>query len=448
MNTRVSQNPGRAAVLRFPGWRPLLLGLGLALAAVTGYQQTLTEVTATEPVALPFSPSMLEVPAPIPDLPTLSPDSIRELLPPPRTRSEHYVIQPGDTLEQIFRHYGIAMNDLHDILQTDEQYLVMDIIRPDTELTFEFNEQDEFQALSMQTSMVRTVTYRRTDKGFRFYEIVRPTQWQQYIVRADVSSSLYNTILQTGLSEREAMEITHLLGSKINFQRELRPGDTFDAIVSDEYLQERPTGERRLDAIKLNVRGRDYVAIRFADGNYYDEQANSLTPALLRYPTRYHYRVTSPFNPNRHHPVTHRYAPHNGVDLGTPSGTPVLATGDGIVTRVANHPYAGRYLVIDNDGPYSTRFLHLSKILVRKGQRVKRGQKIALSGNTGRTTGAHLHYELHINNRPVNPMTADIPTMTSVPDKQKADYQQLVDNYLPMLTRKQISLTDVSRNQG
>jgi len=406
-----------------------------------------TQMPIAPPVTV-FTPDMLQIPQLIPELPTISDEQIAAIVPPPQPRTEHYTIQPGDTLEKIFRHFSLSMNDLHDILQTDEQYLVMDVIRPDTELTFQFDPDNHFQSVSLQTSMVRTVTYERSDNGFVFSENILPTEWQQYIVRADVSSTLYGTIIKTGLSDADAMEITQLMSSRVNFARELRPGDTFDAIVSDEYLNDIPTGNRRLDAIKLNVHGDDYVAIRFDDGNYYDEKANSLTPALLRYPTRIHYRVTSPFNPNRHHPVTHRFAPHNGVDTAAPVGTPVLATGNGIVTRVVRHPYAGLYVEIDDDGPYTTRFLHLSKALVHKGQRVKRGEKIALSGNTGRTTGPHLHYELHINGRPVNPMTAKIPTMASVPDKDKAHYRELVDNFLPMLSREQISLNNVKPAQG
>nr|WP_246624585.1 peptidoglycan DD-metalloendopeptidase family protein [Oceanobacter mangrovi] len=390
------------------------------------------------------TPLVLVLPQPSAQLPLLDDSALQPLRatppPPPPPVIRHYRIQPGDTLEKIFLHFNIPLADLHDVLQADEAYLVLDVIQPDSELSFEFDPDGVvFQSLSLQPKVNQTVTYQRSEQGFVYSEVVIPTQWNQHVVRADISHSLYGTILETGLSDRDAMEITHLLGNKVNFQRDLRPGDTFDAVVSDEYMGDQATGERRLDAIKLNVRGTDYVAILFEDGNYYDEQGNSLTPALLRYPTSKHYRVSSPFDPKRFHPVTHRFAPHNGVDFATPSGTAVLATGDGVVTRVANHPYAGLYVVIDNDGPFSTRFLHLGKVLVHKGQRIKRGQKIALSGNSGRTTGPHLHYELHINNRPVNPLTAKIPTLVSVAAKDRGSFDELVGQYMPQLARQDVS---------
>ena len=110
-------------------------------------------------------------------------------------------------------------------------------------------------------------------------------------------------------------------------------------------------------------------------------------------------------------------SPHNGVDFATPIGTPVLSTGDGIVTRVRNHPFAGIYVEIEHSTTFKTRYLHLNRALVKPGQRVTRGQRIALSGNTGRSTGPHLHFELHVNNRPVNPLKADIPMVSAIDKK-------------------------------
>ena len=125
-----------------------------------------------------------------------------------------------------------------------------------------------------------------------------------------------------------------------------------------------------------------------------------------------------------------------------PTGTPVLSTGDGVVTRVSNHPYAGKYIEIRHGGDYVTRYLHLHRILVNKGQSVKRGERIALSGNTGRSTGPHLHFELHVRGRPANPMKADIPMTASVPRERRAQFDQRVTELLGLMegTREQIAL--------
>ncbi|WP_235869188.1 peptidoglycan DD-metalloendopeptidase family protein [Veronia nyctiphanis] len=103
-------------------------------------------------------------------------------------------------------------------------------------------------------------------------------------------------------------------------------------------------------------------------------------------------------------------------------GTPVLATGDGVVVKATKHSLAGYFVVIKHGREYTTRYLHLSRILVKKGQRVKMGQKIALSGNTGRSTGPHLHYELHKFGRPVNAMKVPLPQASPIPRKEKAGF--------------------------
>ena len=149
-----------------------------------------------------------------------------------------------------------------------------------------------------------------------------------------------------------------------------------------------------------------------------------------------HWRISSPFDPNRRHPVTGRIAPHNGTDFAAPIGTPVEATGDGVVTMIRHHPYAGNYVVIKHDSTYTTRYLHLSKILVHKGQKVSRGERIALSGMTGRVTGPHLHYELIVRGHPVNAMTAKIPMATSVPKQEMSVFVARRDELNDILDQK------------
>ncbi|MGL5609064.1 MAG: peptidoglycan DD-metalloendopeptidase family protein, partial [Aeromonas veronii] len=161
----------------------------------------------------------------------------------------------------------------------------------------------------------------------------------------------------------------------------------------------------------------------------YDGQGNSLERGFRRYPTHSRYRISSNFNPARKHPVTGMVRPHEGTDFAVPVGTPVLATGDGIVQKATSHPLAGTYIVIKHGRTLSTRYLHLSKLLVKTGQRVKMGDKIGLSGNTGRSTGAHLHYELRINNRPVNAMTAKLPMAEPLSGKERRQFLAKVKSY-------------------
>ena len=179
----------------------------------------------------------------------------------------------------------------------------------------------------------------------------------------------------------------------------------------------------------MTSQGKTVSAWLSDDGNYYDGQGNSLERGFRRYPTHSRYRISSNFNPARKHPVTGMVRPHEGTDFAVPVGTPVLATGDGIVQKATSHPLAGTYIVIKHGRTLSTRYLHLSKLLVKTGQRVKMGDKIGLSGNTGRSTGAHLHYELRINNRPVNAMTAKLPMAEPLSGKERRQFLAKVKSY-------------------
>ena len=127
--------------------------------------------------------------------------------------------------------------------------------------------------------------------------------------------------------------------------------------------------------------------------------------------------------------------PHNGTDFRTPVGTQVVAPSDGIVTKVSYSRSTGYYLSIRHRGAYSTVYMHLSKILVKQGQRVKMGSVIARSGNTGLSTGPHLHYELHINGRPVDAMKVKLDTVaqTKVSNGQRARFLEDVKLYKQQL---------------
>jgi murein DD-endopeptidase len=174
--------------------------------------------------------------------------------------------------------------------------------------------------------------------------------------------------------------------------------------------------------------------VRNPDNNrFYTPEGASLDPAFNRYPFEGRYRLSSHFNPNRHHPVTGRISPHKGTDFAMPIGTNVRAPADGRVEKVGNHPAAGRYIVIRHDNGYKTRYLHLSRPMVSNGQRVTMGERIARSGNTGRSTGPHLHYEVLVNNSQVNAMKVSLPDNQSLQGDRLVAFQRQAEPMLAAL---------------
>ncbi len=366
-------------------------------------------------------------------------------------QDQRYSVVEGDTLEAIFLRKKLSIKVLQDILEADEPYLELDVLRPGDHLDFLIDQSNNrLEALSRIVDPSRTVTYQRNEENFMYNETLTPTTKIAEVTRGQIIGSFYVSASSSGLSDKGVMTITQLLKNTLNFKRDLRAGDHFQVVMEREVIDGQSIGKDRLLAARILLRGKEFGAYLHNDGSYYNAKGESLVPALLRYPTRKKYRISSSFNPRRVHPVTGRVKPHNGVDFAMPTGTPIISTGHGRVTRVANHRYAGKYIDIDEFGAYSTRFLHLSKILVRKGQQVERGQVIALSGNTGRSTGPHLHYELHIRSRPVNPMTAKIPMLKSIPNNEIKGFDlHVVDMQNLMLSKEKIvHLNKQHKNQN
>lgn len=162
---------------------------------------------------------------------------------------------------------------------------------------------------------------------------------------------------------------------------------------------------------------------------YYDSQGNAPELSMDRAPFAYQY-ISSPFDLRRRHPITHRIRPHEGVDLKGPYGTSIAATGGGIVTYAGWKNGYGRIIIIDHNNSYQTRYAHLSAIGVKAGQYVKRGQIIGRLGNSGASTGPHLHYEVRIDGIPYNPMTVKLPSYQPLPASELKAWKQYAVLYL------------------
>ena len=180
--------------------------------------------------------------------------------------------------------------------------------------------------------------------------------------------------------------------------------------VSDTRTAENDTSGDILAAEFVN-QGAIYRAVLNTDGNYYTPEGKAMRKSFLRAPVNFKY-ISSNFNPRRLHPVTGKVRPHNGIDYVAPVGTPIMAAGSGSVVAAGYNQFNGNYVFIKHAGNYVTKYLHLSKRTVNKGQRVKQGQTIGNLGGTGRVTGPHLHYEFVVGGVHKNPRTLTLPQAT------------------------------------
>lgn len=283
------------------------------------------------------------------------------------------------------------------------------------------NKDDQLQYMNWLVSDKEERIYERQIKGHYTQQVLKKKSvWKTEVIKGQIQSSFSNSLSAHGISARQINQLATALQWQVSM-RSLHKGDKFAILMEREYLGDKLTGQARVDAIHILHAGKGYYAIQAANGAYYNVNGETLGRGFARYPLTRQPKISSHFNLSRRHPITKRISPHKGVDFSIPIGTRIIAPSDGEVVKVAYQANgAGRYIVLQHGRKYKTVYMHLSKALVKPGQKVKRGERIALSGNTGRSTGPHLHYEFHINDRPVNPMKVKLPgSNTGLPAKDR-----------------------------
>ncbi|MCO6538386.1 MAG: murein DD-endopeptidase MepM [Gilliamella sp.] len=325
-----------------------------------------------------------------------------------------YTIVRGDTLHDILIRYNVNKNDIY---QLTTKFKQLANLRIGQQISWTTDDNHNLQTFSWTISSNNIRIYEKS--GDKFIESSETAEVipQNIVIKGDIKSSFVADARKSGLTSNEIGIITRALQWRLDFRR-LQVGDKFSVALTRE-MHGKSLSNSQLLGIRIKNGNKDYYAILADDGKYYDINGNSLSQSFFRYPLAKKARVSSGFNPRRLHPVTGQIAPHNGVDFAVSRGTPVLSVGNGEVVIAKYSGSAGNYIAIRHGRQYMTTYMHLDKILVKPGQQVKQGDKIGLSGNTGRSTGPHLHFELHINNKPVNPLTASLPISEGLTGKSR-----------------------------
>lgn len=373
---------------------------------------------------VPEASEPLDQPAPEDEVPTDELDDKADS----DSGTHDYVVSTGDTLGSILTQFGIYMSEVSALAKQNPALRNLKIGQT---LSWVVNDAGELQQLTWEVNRRETRTYNLVNGNFKEAVESQQGEWKNKVVTGTLNGSFVNSARAAGLSRSEVNAVIKALQWQMDF-RKLQKGDQFSVLMSREELNGR-SEQSQLLGVRMRSGGKDYYAVRADDGKFYDRQGSGLAKGFMRFPTTKQFRVSSNFNPRRVNPVTGRVAPHKGVDFAMPVGTPVLAVGDGEVVIAKRSGAAGNYVVIRHGRQYTTRFMHLKKILVKPGQKVKRGDRIALSGNTGRSTGPHLHYEFWLNNQAVNPLTAQLPRSDGLSGKDRREYLAQVRQVVPQL---------------
>lgn len=252
------------------------------------------------------------------------------------------------------------------------------------------------------------VTLERQNGRLRATTEQVPLETEERLGSGTVETSVFAAADADFIPENITEQMVDLFDSDIDFRRELRRGDTFAVVYETLTADGEPAGwvqnSGRVLAARFVNAGRSHDAVWFHDGSrggYYGPDGQSKQRLFLASPLVFS-RVTSGFT-MRFHPILQRWAKHNGVDYAAPTGTPVRAVGEGVVESAGLQSGYGNVVVIRHPGERETLYAHLSRINVKRGQRVEQGQTVGAVGTTGWATGPHLHFELKVNGTQVNP---------------------------------------------
>ena len=355
-------------------------------------------------------------------------------LPPPAEQSDTgqvYIredrFRRGDTISALLRRLNVDDLEVNRLLRSRDAKEAFRQLRPETTVNARTGEDGSLLSMWFINGRLRLISIDRSEDGFQTWE--QPVDFSPQIVMksGEIKSSLFAATDDADVSDSVAMQIADIFSGDIDFHRDLRRGDRFTAVFEMYDHLGLPVKSGRVLAAEFINKGKSYRAVWFQDesgrGGYYTPSGDSLRKAFLRSPLRFS-RVTSGFK-MRFHPILRRWQAHKGVDFGAPTGTPVRATGDGVVEFVGRDGGYGNVIVLRHAGGIETLYGHLSGFAkgMRKGVRVDQSELIGHVGQTGWATGPHLHYEFLVNKNQRNPLTMAFPASKPVTPQQMAAFR-------------------------
>lgn len=274
----------------------------------------------------------------------------------------------------------------------------------------------------------------------------KPLTFKTRTIAGALNGSLSETLQNLKVDPALASRIAKIYAWSIDFFK-LKKGDKFALKFTERYINDTIyDGVDSLKAAFFEYKGKKVYAFPFApDANtkkqqYFDEEGKTLKNFFLKAPLKF-VNITSRYTKNRFHPVQKIWKAHNGTDYAAPSGTPIMTTAAGVVEQAGYTTGNGNFVKVRHDRTYSTQYLHMSRILVRRGQRVTQGQVIGKVGSTGLATGPHVCYRFWRNGVQVDALRLKLPTSTPMDSKYRQKYME----YMTPLKRELDSVSDASK---
>ena len=327
-----------------------------------------------------------------------------------------YVVKNNDSVESILKTFGVKREEINFIVTKIKKMQLSNII-PNQKMKFVLRrsiDKKDMEVLKIKYPISKT-TYVNIDKrqdGLEVTKNITELFKKDVVINGKISNNLYSSATKSGMEPNIIIEFARIFGFEVDFQRDIRKGDVFE-VMYERYVDDRnkkvKTG--KILYAYLNVNNQTIKLYRFGKKNnydFYDDKGRSIRKALMKTPIN-GARLSSPFG-KRKHPILGFTKHHNGTDFAAPTGTPIMASGNGTVIKAGWCGNGGNCVRIRHNSTYTTGYGHMSKIATKTGRRVRQGQVIGYVGNTGMSTGPHLHYTVKFNGKFINSQRLKLPS--------------------------------------
>jgi len=361
-------------------------------------------------------------------------------LPPPS--EEAFNLNKGETLIRLLRRASITNGNAHAIVNQLGKVTNLRKLQRGQEIRLikPAGNSKDIISLSMRDAFDEEAYIEKIDGRYEARRKPLETIELTHLVEGTITDNLYLSSKRAGLPDSVIIELIRMMSFNVDFEREIRVGDQFEVYFERRYAPDFDDTENgRILHVNLELKKRPLNATWYEDasgaGEYFDEKGASTRRALMKTPLDVAV-VTSRYG-KRKHPVLGYTRMHKGVDFRAPTGTPIMAAGDGVIEMSARNGSYGNYVRIRHNDTYKTAYGHLSRYGkgIKRGKRVKQGQVIGYSGATGRVTAAHLHYEVLVSGRQSNPLTLKLPTGRVLKDSDLSQFNTRRSNIVADMAR-------------
>lgn len=343
-------------------------------------------------------------------------------------------VKKGDSFGSIIQGQNIGNKQVYDIVNQVKDSFNVKAIRYNKPYTIlrSKNKTNKLQVFIYQPDPLTYYVVDFRDSVATAYKKVKPVTLKRKIIGGVLKSSLSETLGNNSVEAALASRITKVFSWSIDFFK-LKKGDRYGLIFTERFINGKTyDGVEDLEAAFFEYKGKIIYAFPFEKDTlsgkieYYDDEGKTLKNFFLKSPIKFS-RITSRFTMNRFHPVQHTWKAHKGTDYAAPTGTPISTTASGVVEATGYTAGNGNFVKVKHNSTYSTQYLHMSRILVRRGQRVTQGQKIGLVGSTGLASGPHVCYRFWKNGIQVDALRLNLPTGESLTGNDKNRFENQME---------------------